>query len=119
MKNKPSISIIIPTLNAGTVLDKCLASIRKQDYPAKKIELIIADAGSNDDTLKIAERHGIDKILDNPLKTGEAGKAVGVSTASNEIIALIDSDNILDGPDWLARMTAPFLDPELIASEPL
>jgi glycosyltransferase involved in cell wall biosynthesis len=47
------------------------------------------------------------------------GKAVGVKQASGEIIALIDSDNILPEQDWLARMTAPFSDPEIAGSEPL
>ncbi len=38
------------------------------------------------------------------LKTGDAGKAAGVKHAKNEIIALIDSDNILPSRDWLSRM---------------
>jgi len=47
----------------------------------------------------------------NPLKTGEAGKAAGVKHAGGEIIALIDSDNILPERDWLVRMAALFYDP--------
>ena len=34
-------------------------------------------------------------------------------------MALVDSDNILPDPGWLARMTAPFENPEIVASEPL
>ncbi|MBI4743983.1 MAG: glycosyltransferase [Actinobacteria bacterium] len=58
-------------------------------------------------------------IVPNNLKTGEAGKAVGVKAAKNEIIALIDSDNILPCDDWLKRMVEPFEDKEIIASEPI
>lgn len=115
----PSISIVIPTLNSSRTLGDCLASIRDQDYPNELIEIIVADAGSSDETLEILKKHKVDKILPNPLITGEAGKAVGVDMASNEIIALIDSDNVLDGQNWLRSMVAPFKDPEVTGSEPL
>ncbi len=120
----PSISIVIPTLNCQPTLALCLDSIIEQDYPAEKIEVIVADGGSSDATL--AEFHnfagrfrGRTKNLFNDLKTGEAGKAVGINKAEYEIVALIDSDNILPTSDWLRRMVEPFSDPEIIASEPI
>jgi len=113
----PSVSVIIPTYNSARVLPMCLESIRNQDYEGK-IEIIIADGGSSDSTLEIARKY-TNNIYQNPLKTGEAGKAVGVKRARGEIIALIDSDNILPTRDWLTRMTAPFSDPEIAGSEPL
>jgi glycosyltransferase involved in cell wall biosynthesis len=114
----PSVSIIIPTLNSGKILEKCLKSISSQNYPKNKIEIIIADGGSNDTTLSLAKKYQA-KIFSNPLKTGEAGKAVGVRKAKNEIIALIDSDNILPSRNWLKKMVKPFIDPEIIISEPI
>lgn len=113
----PSISVIIPTYNSGRSLGECLESIRAQDYPAEKIEIIIIDAGSSDATLEIASKYDADKILSNPLKTGEAGKTVGIEAASGEIIALIDSDNILDGEDWLTKMVRPLENPDIFMSE--
>lgn len=113
----PSISIIIPTYNSARALDKCLESIRAQDFPADKIEIIIIDAGSSDGTLEIASKYDVDKVLSNPLKTGEAGKAVGIEAASGEIIAFVDSDNILDGEDWLSTLARPLEDPEVFMSE--
>jgi len=119
MKNDlPTISIVIPTLNSSETLQACLESIREQDYPEERIEIIIADAGSSDGTVEIA-RQFTDKIRPNPLRTGEAGKAVGVRHATGEIIALIDSDNILPKRDWLTRMTAPFENIEIAGTEPL
>ncbi|MDP2754648.1 MAG: glycosyltransferase [Nitrospirota bacterium] len=99
----PSLSIVIPTYNSSKTLPLCLESIAGQDYPKEKIEFIIADGGSTDSTLEIAQKY-TDKIYLNPLKTGEAGKAVGVKRSKGEIIALIDSDNILPSKDWLFRM---------------
>jgi glycosyltransferase involved in cell wall biosynthesis len=115
----PWVSIILPTLNSARTLDECLASIRAQDYPRDRVEIVVADAGSTDATLDIARRHGVERIVDNPLRTGEAGKAAAIAVAQGSLLALIDSDNILPTQDWLRRMVAPFDDPAIFASEPL
>ncbi len=116
-KGLPSVSILIPTLNAASVLEGCLKSIAEQEYPRQKIEVIIADGGSTDKTLAITRKYGA-KIYKNPLKTGEAGKAVALRKAKNELVALIDSDNILPDEKWLKKMVAPFSDLQILGSEP-
>lgn len=116
-KRLPTISVLIPTLNASRVIEKCLKAISVQDYPPQKVEIIIADGGSKDKTVEIANKYGV-RIYNNPLKTGEAGKAVAFKKAKNEIIALIDSDNILPFSDWFKKMVEPFADSEIIGSEP-
>lgn len=112
-------SVVIPTFNSERTLAECLESIVRQDYPRKKIEIIIADGGSRDRTLEVAEKFKVDRVLNNSLRTGEAGKAVGVEAARKEIVLLQDSDNILDGEDWLRRMVEPFQDEGIVAAEPL
>lgn len=112
----PKVSIIIPTLNAQNVLSKCLCSIKKQTL--KDCEILIIDGGSTDNTQKIAKKYKA-KIVANPLKTAEAGKATGLKAASGTFIALIDSDNVLPHPKWLQNMLSPFTDPQIIGSEPI
>lgn len=114
----PTVSVVIPTLNAAVVLESCLEAIASQDYPKDAIEIIIADGGSTDATLTIAELYNC-IVVENLLVTAESGKAVGVKAAKNEIVALIDSDNIIIEPDWIQRMVAPFSDPKIIGTEPL
>ena len=115
----PYVSVVIPTLNSGKTLQTCLQAITAQKFPQGRCEIVIADAGSTDDTLEIARTCGVDKIVENPLKTGEAGKADGIQAASVDIIALVDSDNILPDAEWLQRMVAPFDNPQIVASEPI
>lgn len=114
----PFVSIVIPTLNSASTLPACLDSIFSQEYPQDRVEVIVADGGSSDGTLSLAREAGC-RVVDNPLRTGEAGKARGIAEAAGDVVALIDSDNILDGPGWLGQMTAPFSDPEIAGTEPI
>ncbi len=120
----PSISIIIPTLNSARTFRESLESISSQDYPAEKLEVIVADGGSVDATMEIvrlmtARTYINIKVVQNRLKTGEAGKAAGLKHANGEIVAFIDSDNVLPDRAWMRRMVEPFAHPDVVASEPL
>ncbi|MBW6441646.1 glycosyltransferase family 2 protein [Patescibacteria group bacterium] len=118
MTEYPKISILTPTLNSESVLEDCLKSISIQDYPKEKIEIIIADGGSVDKTLEIAQKYGA-VIVENRLKTGEAGKKVALDHSTGEFCALIDSDNILPDEKWLKEMIEPLLNhSEAVGSEP-
>jgi glycosyltransferase involved in cell wall biosynthesis len=113
------VSFVVPTLNSERTLEACLSAIFAQQFPRADYEVVIADAGSMDGTVAIARRLGVDAVVANPLKTGEAGKTAGIGAASGELIALVDSDNILPDAHWLERMVAPFGDAAIVASEPL
>jgi len=116
----PKVSIVIPTLNAISVLKECLECLDKQDYSKNKIELVIADGGSTDGTLELAKKYGA-VIVENKLKTAEAGKAVGVKHAAGDFIALIDSDNFLPTKSWLTEMINPLMEKgneTVVGSEP-
>jgi glycosyltransferase involved in cell wall biosynthesis len=110
------VNFIIPTLNCALSLEICLQSIKKQNF--RNYSIIIADGGSTDNTIKIAKKFNC-QIFNNPLKTAEAGKAVGVKNSTAKYLAFIDSDNILPTPDWLSQMLFPFSqDPKITGSEP-
>ncbi len=47
----PVVSILIPTFNAGALLDETLASIESLNYDPKKIFVFFADFGSHDETM--------------------------------------------------------------------
>lgn len=115
----------MPTLNSERVLSESLWSVGGQDYPRDCIDVIIADGGSIDRTREIIDsfRGGFPdirvRIVPNRLATGEAGKAAGLREVTGEVVAFIDSDNVLPASDWLRRMVAPFGDSSVLASEPI
>ena len=98
--NPPQVSFIIPTLNAAAVLPACLRSIRNQDYPADKIEIIVADGGSADDTCEIAKSFGA-QIMKNPDRVAESGKRVALKFARGDFIVFTDADNKIASADFV------------------
>src|SRR5690349_2347446 len=96
----PKISIIMPTLNAGALLDNCLASIAAQTYPRHRVEIILADAFSKDATRDIAGKYDA-RIIDDNGKSMEEGKRLALSHASGEYIVFVDADNEFTHPDFL------------------
>ncbi len=104
----PSISCIIPTYNSAKTIVLCLQSIRQQNYPQDKIEIILADGASSDNTLKIAQKYKV-KIISIPskLQNAEYNKAIGVKAARNDLLLMLDHDNILPHNKWLAHMVQP------------
>lgn len=112
----PTISIILPTYQAEKYLENCFKSISMQDYPKDKLEVLIIDGGSTDDTLKIAKKFNVfpTRILHNSYKDAESGKSIGIEAAKSDIIALIDADNELVGKNWLRVMVRPLIEDQRI-----
>jgi glycosyltransferase involved in cell wall biosynthesis len=103
----PFVSFVIPTYNAGKYLKLCLESIFSQEYLKKKIEVLIVDGGSKDDTLEISKRFPA-RILKNPKRLAEIGLAIGVKRSKGDFIAVLAADNVLPNQTWLRKMIKPF-----------
>lgn len=116
MKNKPSISVVIPTYNSEKTLSSCLESVRMQAYPKAKIEIILADGGSSDSTFSIAKKYNakVVKVNEKDKQGPEFNRAVGAHKAKGEILLFIDHDNELPHEDWINNMVRPLVDDETI-----
>lgn len=97
------ISIVIPSYNSEKHISKCLDSIIKQTFPFSKIEVIVVDDGSTDDTQEILKTYAkkFDNIIVVLLKKNTGTPAIprniGIKLASAEKIMFLDSD------DWLSE----------------
>mgnify|MGYP001559473225 CR=1 FL=1 len=100
MEDYPLISIVIVTHNSQRTLEKSLQSIAKQNYPKNKVETLIVDGRSTDDTLKITRKYNC-KIIDNPKILLIHGKQIGYLMAKGKYMLSLDSDEVLANPNSL------------------
>ena len=112
----PSVSVVIPTYENAATLPLALASLADQRY-AGEIELVCVDGGSSDATVEIARRHGA-RVVENPARNEEEGRALGIEAARHDYVLLLDADNELPGRDWLDRIVAAAeLAPEVVSAD--
>jgi len=122
----PSITFVIPTLDAGKLLRGCLDSIKSQEYPQNKVEIMVVDGGSKDDTLNIARQFGC-RIFHSPRTLTGPGYELGITTgpsyefglqeARSDLVVFHSADVWLPRTDWLRLMTKPFQeDPKIIGA---
>lgn len=109
----PLISVCIPVKNGGKRLGRCLQSLRELDYPEDRIEIIIADGRSTDDTIDVAKSFG-SRVLDNPGEIVASGRNVAFGAARGAFIASTDDDCIVPR-DWVKRALGAFDAPDVAA----
>lgn len=98
--NTVSISIAIATYNSVDTLGKTLKSIKGQDFPQNKIEILIIDGGSSDMTISLAKKYDC-KILSNPKKEPVYAKHIAFMKSSGKYLMYLDSDEVLKNPHSL------------------
>jgi len=111
----PYVSIIIPVMDRAEELGRCLESISRLRYPKEKLELIVVDDGSRDNSKEVAASFGAIVLDSGGTGTGPAAaRNCGSRVARGELLAFIDSDCIAS-PEWLEELVGLFGDPEVAA----
>lgn len=91
------VSVIIPTLNEGPVVGRLLDALLAQSEPPA--EIIVADAGSADDTRQVAEGAGATVIV-GPRAGPGPGRNDGARSATGDLLVFLDADTI-PAPNFL------------------
>lgn len=96
--NEQLISVIIPFYNTDHRIKKCIESLINQSY--KKIEIILVNDGSTDNSLKICQETAVNdnriKIINLPHSGVSIARNKGIDLASGEFIMFVDSDDYVD-----------------------
>ena len=123
----PGVSIVIPCFDEEQMIQRTILGCINQDYPLDKLEVIIVDDCSNDnsfekikeivDELKIKEsRYDTQTRIRYIRQAKNAGKreamAVGSLMAKHELMVFVDSDSFLD-PFAIRNLVQPFKDEEM------
>jgi glycosyltransferase involved in cell wall biosynthesis len=108
------ISVVIPALNEEKYLPDCLKSLRNQDYTGP-YEIIIADNGSVDETVRIAQDFGARVVSCPEKKSVFYARQIGADSVKGDIIAQADADTVYPR-NWLSRIANRFeKHPEIVA----
>ncbi|MGH9685960.1 MAG: glycosyltransferase [Candidatus Acidiferrales bacterium] len=92
--NSPTISVLIDTYNYGQFIEQAVDSVVAQDYPASKVEILVVDDGSTDDTFERLAKYS-DRI--RYLRKSNGGQAsafnFGARESHGDIVAFLDADD--------------------------
>lgn len=109
----PSVSVLIPVLNGGSDLVRCLDAIAAQDVDAQ-VEIVVVDSGSTDGTPEVARRHGahVHEIPGSSFGHGRT-RNLAVSLSHGDVLAFTTHDAVAFDRRWLASMIAPLESPDV------
>jgi cellulose synthase/poly-beta-1,6-N-acetylglucosamine synthase-like glycosyltransferase len=115
----PSVSIVLPAYNEGVYLEHSLKTLLSLDYPKDKLEIIVVDDGSTDNTYEIAKKFEGGRIKVFTKKNGGKGSALnfGIKEAKGELIATMDADSYLT-KNALYELLPFFNEPRVMAVTP-
>ncbi|MGH9919443.1 MAG: glycosyltransferase, partial [Nitrososphaerales archaeon] len=101
-------SVIIPAYNAAPYIVEQLASLAQQDYEGP-FEVIIADNGSQDDTVGVAQtfvgRLDLRVVDASTIRGGGPARNVGVEASSGQLLVFADADDVAT-TSWLSQLVA-------------
>jgi glycosyltransferase involved in cell wall biosynthesis len=114
MSDQPTVSIIIPCYNEQATIRKLLEALRLQTYSLAKIEVVIADGISTDNTLAVISAFQKDhtdlsvRVVENKARTIPSGVNQAIRESRGEIIIRLDAHS-MPIPEYVERCVAAHL----------
>ncbi len=102
----PTVSVIIPTYCEEETIEGCLKSVVNQNFDYGRIESIVVDSHSPDQTRLVAKRSA-DKVLDLTARGVGRARNAGARIAEGQILLFLDADTYLER-DFVAEMYRAF-----------
>ncbi|RDI74271.1 Glycosyltransferase [Gaiella occulta] len=113
---EPAVTVIVAAHDEETVIERRLENLLALDYPAQKLEVVVASDASGDRTnelvLAVAEREPRVRLLDCPRGGKVAAQNRAVRETASEVVAFSDA-NATWAPDALRHLVANLADPDV------
>lgn len=92
----PFVSIIIPAFNEGKYISQTLQQLHDQSYPKDRMEIVVVDGGSTDNTFDIVSQWADQlflniRFLPNIKRISSCARNIGISVARGEYVLFIDA----------------------------
>ncbi|HEX7079858.1 MAG TPA: glycosyltransferase [Gammaproteobacteria bacterium] len=106
---RPRVSVVVPSYHRPALLERCLAALARQDFPAADYELVVVHDGPSEPARRLVAEWGrrFDRDGGPALRYVEpehggpaAARNAGWRAAAAEIVAFTDDDTLPD-PSWL------------------
>lgn len=111
-RSTPSVSVIVAAHDEATHIADRLDNLAAQDYPAERLEVVVASDGSTDGTPEIVAGRDSVRVLDLPRVGKPAALNAAVGAASGEILVFTDANTVFDS-NAVRALTEPFADPSV------
>ena len=112
----PEISFVVPAHNEAAGIGACVNALVHQGNSAR-VEVIVVDNGSSDDTATIAAAHGA-RVVSEPRPGLAHARQAGLMAAQAPILVFVDADTLVP-PAWAEAALGQFRrNPELVAFSP-
>lgn len=102
----PSVSIIVPVKNGEATIQHLLESLMEIDYEEEKLEVIVVDGNSTDNTREIVSKFPV-KLIEEERAGLNAARNTGIKYSKGEIIAFTDCDCVVPN-HWIRRIAENF-----------
>jgi glycosyltransferase involved in cell wall biosynthesis len=108
----PTVSVIIPTYCEEETIEGCLKSVINQKFDGGRIESIVVDSHSPDNTRAVADRSA-DKVLDLVARGVGRARNAGAKIAGGQILLFLDADTYLES-NFVSEMYRAFADRRVV-----
>ena len=101
----PRVSVIMPSLNVGPYIEKCLESVLHQTM--QDLQILCVDAGSTDGTLEILHRYEAQDsrvhVIISDKKSYGYQVNLGLDAAEGEYVGIVETDDFAE-PDMFEKL---------------
>jgi rhamnosyltransferase len=113
--NLPTVSIVIRNRNEGRELRNLLSLLTQQEYPSDRVEIVVVDNESDDDSVQVAREFNA-RVINLPYEEFTFAHAanLGCQNATGELLVFFSSHSIPMSNKLLAHGVRHFVDPKVV-----